>query len=381
MKRLTRAAVLVGVLAILFLGLRSTVFRSRPVLVEVATAERGVVSETVTNSRAGTVKARLRSQIGCERPGRVVAIARREGAVVSAGDLLVQLDTATAERQLRLALSEHDAMRARRESARAAAGLARLDRERTERLADSGEFVSQGQLDQVRARDEAARAEEGAALAGVERAAAGVRLAEEELRQMAVAAPFGGVVAQLFTEIGESVVPGRPLLELIAPDSLFVSAPIDEVDMERVRTGLPVKVTIDAFPGTAFEGSVTRVAPFVFDVLGQSRTMEIEVDFRVGSGRPRPLPGASADVEIILDTRGDVLRVPTFAVMERRRVLLARGRKAEVRDVTAGLHNWEYTEIVSGLSPGERVITSLDRPGVKAGARIRVEDAKGPPAP
>jgi HlyD family secretion protein len=142
-----------------------------------------------------------------------------------------------------------------------------------------------------------------------------------------------------------------------------------------------VKVTIDAFPGTAFEGSVTRVAPFVFDVLGQSRTMEIEVDFRVGSGRPRPLPGASADVEIILDTRGDVLRVPTFAVMERRRVLLARGRKAEIRDVTAGLHNWEYTEIVSGLSPGERVITSLDRPGVKAGARIRVEDAKGPPAP
>ena len=368
------AAVLGGIVLIVFV-LRFTLFRSKPIPVEAAAAERGTVAETVTNSRAGTVRARLRAQVGAETPGRVIAIPKREGAVVAKGEVLIQLDTETAERQLDLARRDLEAGRARLESARAAADLARIERERTERLAQSGEFVSQGQLDQVQARDTSAQAEWRAVQAMLERAQAALRLAEQQLRDFGVRAPFDGIVSQLYTEIGESVVPGRPLLELLAPDSLYVSAPIDEVDIGRVREGLPARVTLDAFPGVSYEGSVTRVAPFVSDILGQSRTMEIEVDFRTGADQPRPRPGASADVEIILDTRAGVLRVPTFAVMERKRVLVVSDGKAEAREVKIGLHNWEFTEIVSGLSPGDRVITSLDRPGVKDGARVKLQRA------
>jgi HlyD family secretion protein len=207
----------------------------------------------------------------------------------------------------------------------------------------------------------------------LERAGAALRLAEQQSRDLGIRAPFDGVVTQLFTEIGESVVPGRPVAEILGPDSLYVSAPIDEVDIGRVQSGLPVRVTLDAFPGVVYNGAVTRVAPFVSDLLGQSRTMEIEVDFRIGPDQPKPRPGASADVEIILDTRSDVLRIPTFAVMERRRVLVVNDGRAEAREVKLGLHNWEFTEIMTGLSAGERVITSLDRPGVRDGARVKVE--------
>lgn len=374
MRRFVRWTAVLAAAALAVLFLRNTFFRSKPISVETAVATRGPVAETVTNSRAGTVRARLRAQIGAETPGRVVAIPRREGAAVAKDEVMIQLDTDTAERQLDLARRDLEAGRARLESARAAADLARLDRERTERLAESGEFVSQGQLDQVRARDTGAQAEFRAAQAVLERAQAAVRLAEQQLRDYGVRAPFGGVVAQLYTEIGESVVPGKPLVELLAPDSLYVSAPIDEVDIGRVSESLPAKVTLDAFPGVSYDGTVTRVAPFVSDILGQSRTMEIEVDFRIGGDQPRPRPGASADVEIILDTRADALRVPTFAVMERRRVLVVNDGKAAARDVKTGLHNWEFTEIDSGLSAGDRVITSLDRPGVRDGARVKDGD-------
>jgi HlyD family secretion protein len=80
----------------------------------------------------------------------------------------------------------------------------------------------------------------------------------------------------------------------------------------------------------------------------------------------------SADVEVILDARDEVLRIPTYALLENSRVLVVQeGRLAE-RKVAPGLHNWSYTEVTSGLSAGESVVVSLDRPEVKAGARVTV---------
>ena len=76
----------------------------------------------------------------------------------------------------------------------------------------------------------------------------------------------------------------------------------------------------------------------------------------------------------MLDTRNDVLRVPASALLEGGRVLVvdAAGTLIE-RALKIGLSNWEYTEVVEGLAPGDRIVTSLDRAGVKAGARVTVE--------
>ena len=91
------------------------------------------------------------------------------------------------------------------------------------------------------------------------------------------------------------------------------------------------------------------------------------------------LPGTSADVEVVLDTRDDVLRIPTGALLSGGKVLVvADGRRLALRDVEVGLRNWDASEIRSGLAEGEAVVLSLDRPEVKEGARVKIEADGGP---
>lgn len=358
-----------GVVAAI-VALRLTVFRPAPILVETATVSRGEVEETVTNSQAATVKSRLRSRLGAEVAGRVARIAHREGAHVGSGDVLVELDKATAARRLDLAREELAMAGGRLSAARAAAALAWQELDRARSLRQSS-LVSQEQLDQAVSSAGRAAAEVAADSAQVERGEAALRLATEDLRNTGIRAPFAGVVSEVRTEVGESVVPGQPLIELLDPDQLYVSAELDEVDIGRVKTGLQTRVRFDPFPGVNVPGTVVRVAPYVSDVQEQNRTLEVEINFRHGPGDPDPRPGTSADVEIVLNSRRGVLRVPTFAVLEGAHVLAVERGRAERRAVATGIRNWDFTEITSGLAEGDRVITNLDRVQVKPGARVR----------
>ncbi|MDZ4806626.1 MAG: efflux RND transporter periplasmic adaptor subunit [Candidatus Eisenbacteria bacterium] len=369
--------------------LRATVFRPKPIDVVVATVEPGLVEDAVTNSQAGTVRSRRRAKIGAERAGRVSKLHRREGDPARAGDRLIELDATTARTQADVARREVEATRAGLTGLEAAARLARQDFDRMEKLVADG-IVSRSAWDAARGRLDGADAELSGGAARLKRAEAGARLAAEELDHMVVLAPFDGIVTQRFIEVGESILPGQPCLELMSADSLYVSAPIDEIDIGRIRQGLPARVTLDPFPGRSWHGVVSRVSPYVDDRLEQNRTLEVEIDIHSGevaaismkdamsltSKGPASLrdvrPGSSADIEIILETRENVLRVPTFAVIEGKRVLLVEDGKAVSRDVVAGLKNWEWTEIRSGLTAGVQVITNLDKQGVEAGARVVV---------
>jgi len=77
--------------------------------------------------------------------------------------------------------------------------------------------------------------------------------------------------------------------------------------------------------------------------------------------------------EILLASRDGVLRIPSYALLEGNRVLVARGGALEARAVEVGLKNWQFAEVVRGLSAGDAVAVSLDRPEVKEGARVRIE--------
>lgn len=356
-----------GVAAILLL--RATVFRPHPIEVESAVAERGTVEDVVTNSQAGTVRARRRSRLGAERAGRVIEIPFRESARVRRGAVLVQLDASTARTALELARREREVQRANAVSARAAFDLAKLEHERARTLR-AQDVISQGEMDRVQTRFDEARAALAAADAAASRADASVELAEDDLAHMRVTAPYDGVIAQRLVEVGESVTPGQPVIEIVAPESLYVSARIDEVDIGRLRQGLPARVTLDPYRDLTWNGRVSRVFPVVDDRLEQNRTLTVEVDIEPDPDKPQPLPGTSADVVIVLDERRDVLRVPTFAVIEGRRVLVVENGKAVAREVTTGLRNWDWTEVTGGLEAGEAVVTSLDKQGVRAGATV-----------
>jgi len=154
----------------------------------------------------------------------------------------------------------------------------------------------------------------------------------------------------------------------------YVSAPLDEVDVGRVKTGATVRVTFDAYPGKSFPGRVTRVADYVVDVREQNRTFEVEVKLDDASFASGLLPGTSADVVVVLARKDDALRVPAYAILPGGSVLVLEKGLLVSRKVETGLRGTEWAEVLSGLREGDAVVTSLDRSEVKEGVRARAEE-------
>jgi HlyD family secretion protein len=150
---------------------------------------------------------------------------------------------------------------------------------------------------------------------------------------------------------------------------------MDEVDAPRLKAGQPARITLDALPGKSFPGRVRRIAPYVTEVEKQARTVDVEVDFDAPPNQIL-LVGYSADVEAIIERRANVLRVPTQAIQQDGTVLvLGEDDRLETRKLKTGLANWAFTEIVSGLNAGERVLLSFDQEDVKAGVKVKAKTA------
>ena len=370
-------AVLLALVAAGFLLWR---FALRPdaVPVTVARVSRGLVEETVTNSKAGTVKARRRSKMSPEISGRVDFIGARAGERVRKGQILLRLNDADLVAGLRLSEQEVVVTRASAREACFAADLAERDLLRHRDLSKE-RIVSPEIVDRLESQRDAARARCESMRASVQRADAAVDLARANLGKTVLRAPFDGIVADLKGEIGEVVspsppaVPIPPVYDVIDPTSIYISAPLDEVDAGKVSPGLPARVTLDPYPGRSFAGSVIRVAPYVQDYEQQNRTLEIEVDLQDAEFSRGLLPGTSADVEVVLRRADDVLRVPSFALLEGDRVLVFNAGHLVARPVTVGLRNWEYAEVQEGVQEGDPVVVSLDRAEVKEGARARID--------
>lgn len=371
-----RIGVVLALVAVVF-ALRKTVLAPKPIEVQATALSRGRVEEAVTNSRAGTIKARRRAQISPEVGGRAVEIPHREGSRVEKGDLLLRLDTDVLEARTSLARRELQAAQAQREQACASAERARRELSRISKLAKEG-ILSTDALDQAQTSVETSAAACRAARAGVDQAQASIELSSRQTRLMVIRAPFGGVIADVSIEVGEYTTPSPPgmpippVIDLIDPESVYVSAPMDEVDSARIQVGQPARITVDSYPGHTFPGRVARIAPYVLDREEQNRTVEIEAAFDGLPEGVRLLPGTSADVEVILEEHADALRVPTPALLEGNRVLVVENGRIVERPLEIGLKNWDWTEVRSGVSAGDLVVTSLDRPEVKAGAEVRV---------
>ena len=139
--------------------------------------------------------------------------------------------------------------------------------------------------------------------------------------------------------------------------------------------GLSGRITLDAYRDRHFSGKVRRIAPYVLALEKQARTVEVEVEFDNPGDIRHLLVGYSADIEVVVDTRDNVLRIPTTALMPGSRVLvLTEAGMLEERKIETGLTNWEFTEAKSGIERGARVVTSLERAGVKAGVRAVAEE-------
>jgi HlyD family secretion protein len=353
--------------------------RPKPIAITVAEVGRGRVESTIANTRAGTVEACQRTKLSTIMGGRIEVLSVKEGDKVKKGQVLMQLWNDDIQAQEKLAQAQVVTARQRVVEACTLAESAEREVARQTELHQRG-FVSANAIDTARAAADAKTASCATARADVEQAEANVRLARVQRGRTVLVAPFDGTVAKIVGEVGEYStpsppgVPTPPAIDLIDESCLYVKAPMDEVDAPKIRAGQVVRISLDALPKQSFAGKVRRVAPYVTAVEKQARTVDIEATFDEPARAGRLLVGYSADVEVVLDTRTGVLRVPTAALLEGGRVLVvgADGRLEE-RSIKSGLANWEYTEVLEGVAAGERIVTSLDRPGVKAGAAAVIE--------
>jgi len=368
------ALIVLGLAAAAVLGI-GYLTRAKPVSVTLWTVARGPVEAAVANTRAGTVKACRRAKLAPAVGGEISRLLVREGDRVAQGQPLLALWNKDLIARRRLAEKQLLSARLHAEEACALAEAAERDAGRARALRRSG-FISLEGLDKAVFQAKARHAACHAANADTAQAAAGVAVIAAELERTVLRAPFAGVVAEVNGEQGEFTtpsppgIPTLPAVDLIDDRCLYVTAPIDEVDAPAIRVGMPARITLDAFPGRHFAGRVRRIAPYVLDVEKQARTVDVEVAFDHPAKAKTLLVGYSADAEIILETHDHVLRVPTQALLESGRVLLYRPDGIlEARRVKTGLSNWQYTEIMSGLAVGDRVVSSPEQKGIKAGVR------------
>ena len=264
-------------------------------------------------------------------------------------------------------------------AAKEAMDLAVADAERSKALVASG-AVSQSQWDQARTRAEQARAQYDAALNGARQAWAGLamaeaqaRLAQKQLDDCSIRAPFDGQVAERRITAGEWAQVGRVVAVVVRDTPLRLRVDVPEADVAKVTVGRPVDLTVAAYPGRAFHGVIKRIGA---SVKQQSRTLPVEAEVPNVDGALRP--GFFARAEIHLDGKEELaLLVPESAVGTTgtsARVFLRVGPRVVERLVTSGRHlDGGLVEVRGTLAAGDEVaVDGVDK--LSDGADVAAAD-------
>ena len=300
----------------------------------VAPVARAHVEATVSSVNSGTVRAEGNTELAFGTVGRVKEVNVKLGDSVREGQTLAQVENDDLKSRLQSTLEEY---------------------ERSQRLSKS-DAMSQSGVTQARASYDAA-----------------VTAYEKSL----IKAPYDGMVAELNLEVGElsqitAVIPQAPI-RIVDVKPRYVRAEIDEVDLPKVKVGLPARVKILAIRKEPFKAQVRKVVPFVSSIREQDRTSEIELDIE-SEGLLLPA-GASADVEVITETKDDVVTVTSRALLGRgedRYVYVLDGSKLKKTPVKIGIYGYTVSEVVSGISPADHVVLPSDKFELADGLRVTV---------
>ena len=321
-----------------------------------------------------------RAQMSPPMGGQIAALFIKEGDQVKQDTLLLELWNEDLKAQLRLAHSEATAAHARAKSICVQADNAEKNAQRKISLRKT-RAISEELVEQAIATAKSQRADCVASHASATVSNEQVGVVKAQLERTMLKAPFSGVVVEVNGEVGEYVTPAPlgivtlPAVDMVDRSCFYVMAPIDEVDAPGIKPDMEARISLDAFKDRRFPAKVRRVADYVLDREKQARTVDIEVIFENPDDMAVMLPGYSADAEVILRTRSDVLRVPTEAVIDKQQVYVFNANEniLELRDVKIGLENWDLTEITQGVKVGELVVITVDRKGIADGALAKIE--------
>ncbi len=308
-----------------------------------AKIERGNLQASV--SASGAVNPVTQVSVGTQVSGQIKELYVDFNSEVKAGQLIAQIDPETFEFRVRQAMADVDAARAAVLTAQANvlasnAAISRAqvdvaeaqrDFERKKDLADK-QFIAQSEADKARALVNTSgeslkstqaqlavtNAQVKSAQANVAQRDAALSQARIDLQRTKITSPVNGIVIKRAIEKGQTVAASlqSPELFVIAQNlsDMQVDASIDEADVSRIRTGQRATFTVDAFPGQTFEGEVRQVRKAAQNVANVVTYIAV-VGFTNTAGRL--LPGMTANVRVVTDSRENVLKIPNSALRVR----------------------------------------------------------------
>jgi len=373
---------------------------AEPLVYEQEAVTRGDVESVVVTT--GALEALNTVIVGSQLSGQIAELHADFNQPVERGALLARIDPRTFASRVQQSRADVHVARAtivqrQAELTRANATLAQAEREfaRRQSLLQRG-HLSEAELDLDRTRVATNRADVAIAAAAVTNAEAALaqrqsalQQAELDLERTEIRAPITGTVVNRTVQQGQTVAASLQAPELfqIAEDlhRMKVEATVDEADIGRIREGMPSRFTVDAYPGRSFGGTVSQVR------IAPDRLLNV-VTYRViittANDDLALLPGMTANVEIILGRRTDVVRVPNAALRFAPRdgesaggavaatslpmpegdgngqpavVWLLEDGGPRDRPVLIGLADDAVTEVRAGLAEGDRVIVRADR--------------------
>jgi RND family efflux transporter MFP subunit len=321
------------------------------------------------------VVAQRKAAVAAEITAPLVELNVVEGQRVTTGEVLARLEDDGQQAALGQAKAVVTAAKAAVTEAEAALLIRELDFKRNRDLVDN-RVISQGEFDSIEAQVKRARASLAARKADQAAAEAALRVAEEDLDNTVVRAPFNAVVLTKDADVGDIVTPigaasgvSASVVTIADMTSLQVEADVSESAIARVQRDQPTMVRLDALPGERFPGSVTMIVP----TADRSKaSVEVKVAFETLD--PRVLPEMSAKVaflsrQVEAGERNAVLAAPKAAIQDGAAFVFRDG-KAVRTAVSTGRSFSDQVEILSGLTAGDRVV--LDPADLKDGQRIKV---------
>lgn len=366
--------------------------------VEIANVSASTIVETV--SATGKIQPEIEVKISSEVSGEIIALNVKEGQVVKKGDLLVKINPDLYTSGYNRTVSNLSGSKAVLNQSEASFKEAKANYDRNKSLYDKG-IISRADWDKAIASFEVAKANKQNAYYNVQSASATVLEAKDNLGRTTIYAPADGTISVLNVELGERVLgtqqmAGTEILRVANLNNMEVEVDVNENDIVKIKVGDEANVEVDAYLKKQFKGVVTSISNSASSALTADQVTNFKVKVRILkdsyqdllAGKPSTYspfrPGMTATVDIITNTKTNILTVPissvvvksdTAAVQEIKVedpnedkpkpksdkkfecVFVKVGNKAKIRVIKTGIQDDTNIEVLSGLKKGDVVIT------------------------
>lgn len=368
--------------------------------VEIAQVIPSTIVETV--SATGKIQPEIEVKISSEVSGEIISLNVKEGQVVKKGDLLVKINPDLYTSGYNRSVSNLSGTRANLSQADASFKESKSNYDRNKTLFEKG-IISKADWDKAIASYEVAKAAKQNAYFNVQSASATVNEAKDNLGRTTIYAPADGTISMLNVELGERVLgtqqmTGTEILRVANLNNMEVEVDVNENDIVKIKVGDEANVEVDAYLKKQFKGIVTSISNSASSALTADQVTNFKVKVRILKesyedlleGKPDTYspfrPGMTATVDIITETRSNVLSVPISAVViksdtaavkdivivdpkEEQKgaapksdkkfecVFVKVGDKAKIRIIKTGIQDDTNIEVMTGLKKGDVVIT------------------------